>query len=203
MCCLTVVYCCVIDYLSQDAEFLLAQIDPEDTKLPYRLSSDTWEFFIDQLTNSYRWQRGVFPGWGGPGDPASLLGRDLKKLVVLDTKFQHREGLPDNMLYIKPWDFRDHEDPYFFYDLHAMLRELVIREVYDVRPIIRQFSDVADLALLLRRHRTAYDAYNHVPLWLQHDREFQLQYGAPARLTADDVRNDDPTLSRWLPDSPY
>ena len=68
-----------------------------------------------------------------------LLGRDLKKIIIIDNLKENFMMQPDNGLYIKTWtsDVNDTQ----FIDLLNILKNIAINNVDDVRPIIQRINE--------------------------------------------------------------
>ena len=68
-----------------------------------------------------------------------LLGRDLKRTIIIDNLKENFMLQPDNGLYIKTWtsDVNDTQ----FIDLLNILKNIAINDVNDVRPIIQKIND--------------------------------------------------------------
>ena len=68
-----------------------------------------------------------------------LLGRDIKKVIIIDNLKENFALQPDNGLFIKTWtsDVNDTQ----FIDLLNILKNIAISNVNDVRPIIRKINE--------------------------------------------------------------
>ena len=68
-----------------------------------------------------------------------LLGRDLKRIIIIDNLKENFMLQPDNGLYIKTWttDVNDTQ----FIDLLNILKNIAINNVNDVRPIIQKINE--------------------------------------------------------------
>ena len=68
-----------------------------------------------------------------------LLGRDLKRIIIIDNLKENFMLQPDNGLYIKTWtsDVNDTQ----FIDLLNILKNIAINNVNDVRPIIKKINE--------------------------------------------------------------
>ena len=68
-----------------------------------------------------------------------LLGRDLKRIIIIDNLKENFMLQPDNGLYIKTWtsDVNDTQ----FIDLLNILKNIAINDVDDVRPIIQAINE--------------------------------------------------------------
>jgi Dullard-like phosphatase family protein len=68
-----------------------------------------------------------------------LLGRDIKKMVIIDNLKENFALQPDNGLFIKTWtsDVNDTQ----FIDLLNILKNIALSNVNDIRPIIRKIND--------------------------------------------------------------
>ena len=68
-----------------------------------------------------------------------LLGRDLKKIIIIDNLRENFRLQPDNGLFIKTWtsDVNDTQ----FKDLLTILKYIAINNVDDVRPIIQRINE--------------------------------------------------------------
>ena len=68
-----------------------------------------------------------------------LLGRDLKKIIIIDNLKENFRMQPDNGLFIKTWtsDVNDKQ----FKDLLVILKSIAINDVSDVRPIIQRINE--------------------------------------------------------------
>jgi len=68
-----------------------------------------------------------------------LLGRDLKKIIIIDNLRENFRLQPDNGLFIKTWtsDVNDTQ----FKDLLNILKFIAINNVDDVRPIIQRINE--------------------------------------------------------------
>ena len=68
-----------------------------------------------------------------------LLGRDLKKIIIIDNLKENFMMQPDNGLFIKTWtsDVNDTQ----FIDLLNILKNIAINNVNDVRPIIQRINE--------------------------------------------------------------
>ena len=68
-----------------------------------------------------------------------LLGRDLKKIIIIDNLRENFKLQPDNGLFIKTWtsDVNDTQ----FKDLLVILKSIAINDVNDVRPIIQRINE--------------------------------------------------------------
>ena len=70
----------------------------------------------------------------------NLLGRDLKKIIIIDNLKENFNMQPDNGLYIKTWtsDVNDTQ----FKDLLNILKNISIHNVNDVRLIIKRINEI-------------------------------------------------------------
>ena len=68
-----------------------------------------------------------------------LLGRDLKRIIIIDNLKENFMLQPDNGLYIKTWtsDVNDTQ----FIDLLNILKNIALNDVNDVRPIIQKINE--------------------------------------------------------------
>ena len=73
-----------------------------------------------------------------------LLGRDLKKIIIIDNLRENFRLQPDNGLFIKTWtsDVNDTQ----FKDLLNILKYIAISNVDDVRPIIQRINDTIKIS---------------------------------------------------------
>ena len=69
----------------------------------------------------------------------SKLGRDLNRIIIIDNLKDNFKLQPNNGLFIKTWtsDVNDNQ----FYDLGRILKDIVILNVKDVRPVIEKIND--------------------------------------------------------------
>ena len=69
----------------------------------------------------------------------SKLGRDLNKIIIIDNLKDNFKLHPNNGLFIKTWtsDVNDNQ----FYDLEKILKDIVLLDVKDVRPVIEKIND--------------------------------------------------------------
>ena len=67
------------------------------------------------------------------------LGRDLNKIIIIDNLKDNFKLNPNNGLFIKTWtsDVNDNQ----FYDLEKILKDIVLLDVKDVRPVIEKIND--------------------------------------------------------------
>ena len=67
------------------------------------------------------------------------LGRDLNRIIIIDNLKDNFKLQPNNGLFIKTWtsDINDKQ----FYDLERILKDIVILDVKDVRPLIERIND--------------------------------------------------------------
>ena len=67
------------------------------------------------------------------------LGRDLNKLIIIDNLKDNFKLQPNNGLFIKTWtsDVNDNQ----FYDLGRILKDIVLLDVKNVRPVIEKIND--------------------------------------------------------------
>ena len=67
------------------------------------------------------------------------LGRDLNRTIIIDNLKDNFKLQPNNGLFIKTWtsDVNDNQ----FYDLERILKDIVILDVKDVRPVIEKIND--------------------------------------------------------------
>ena len=68
-----------------------------------------------------------------------LLGRDIKKMIIIDNLKENFALQPDNGLFIKTWtsDVNDTQ----FIDLLNILKNIALSNVDDVRPIIQRINE--------------------------------------------------------------
>ena len=73
-----------------------------------------------------------------------LLGRDLKKIIIIDNLRENFRLQPDNGLFIKTWtsDVNDTQ----FKDLLNILKYIAISNVDDVRPIIQRINETIKIS---------------------------------------------------------
>jgi len=69
----------------------------------------------------------------------SKLGRDLSKMIIVDNIPENFQLQPENGIYIKSW-FKDPEDNALM-ELMPLLKEIVIKNVPDVRLALQKFRD--------------------------------------------------------------
>ena len=69
----------------------------------------------------------------------SKLGRDLKKVIIIDNAYDNFKLQSDNGIFINTW-IDDKKDT-TLYDLIPMLKEIVIKKVKDVRKALRKVRD--------------------------------------------------------------
>ena len=69
----------------------------------------------------------------------SLLGREIKRTIIIDNISDNFILQPDNGIFISTWydDMRDK----FLYDITPLLREIVEKKVPDVRLALRRYRD--------------------------------------------------------------
>ena len=69
----------------------------------------------------------------------SLLGRDIKKTIIIDNISDNFILQPDNGIFISTWydDMRDH----FLDEITPLLREIVEKKCPDVRRALRTYRD--------------------------------------------------------------
>lgn len=69
----------------------------------------------------------------------SLLGRDINRTIIIDNISDNFILQPDNGIFISTWydDMRDR----FLDEITPLLREIVERQVPDVRKALRQYRD--------------------------------------------------------------
>ena len=67
------------------------------------------------------------------------LGRDMSKIIIIDNLKDNFKLQPNNGLFIKTWtsDVNDNQ----FYDLGRILKDIVLLDVKDVRPVIEKIND--------------------------------------------------------------
>ncbi len=67
------------------------------------------------------------------------LGRDLNRIIIIDNLKDNFKLNPNNGLFIKTWtsDVNDSQ----FSDLEKILKDIVLLDVKDVRPIIEKIND--------------------------------------------------------------
>jgi len=67
------------------------------------------------------------------------LGRDLNRIIIIDNLKDNFKLQPNNGLFIKTWtsDVNDNQ----FYDLGRILKDIVLLDVKDVRPVIEKIND--------------------------------------------------------------
>ena len=105
------------------ADNILNMIDIDNNIFKYRL---------------YRQHATVNPGNDGYKD-LSKIGRDLRKVIIIDNMKQNFRAQPNNGLCIKTWisDINDVQ----FKDLLKILKDIVIYNINDVRHIIKKIND--------------------------------------------------------------
>jgi len=69
----------------------------------------------------------------------SKLGRDLKKVIIIDNMVENFQLQSDNGIFIKSWE--DDESDTSLIDLMPILREIVELKVPDVRVALRHYRD--------------------------------------------------------------
>ena len=104
------------------ADNILNQLDINDNIIKYRL---------------YR-QHTTIIGFSVYKD-LSKLGRDLSKIIIVDNLKENFKMQPNNGIYIKTWtsDVNDNQ----FKDLLKILKDIVLYNVNDVRPIIQKMNE--------------------------------------------------------------
>ena len=67
------------------------------------------------------------------------LGRDMSKIIIIDNLKDNFKLQPNNGLFIKTWtsDINDNQ----LFDLEKILKDMVLFEVEDVRPVIERIND--------------------------------------------------------------
>ena len=73
------------------------------------------------------------------GKDLSKLGRDLRKVIIIDNIKENYKAQPNNGIFIKTWtnDINDVQ----FKDLLKILKDIVALNIEDVRPIIQKMND--------------------------------------------------------------
>ena len=73
------------------------------------------------------------------GKDLSKLGRDLRKVIIIDNIKENYKAQPNNGIFIKTWtnDINDVQ----FKDLLKILKDIVALNIKDVRPIIQKMND--------------------------------------------------------------
>ncbi|TNV71088.1 hypothetical protein FGO68_gene3063 [Halteria grandinella] len=103
------------------ADWVLDQIDP-NKQISYRLyrqhATRTGPVFIKDL---------------------SLLGRDLSRILIVDNVAENFQLQPDNGIFIRSW-FDDMTDT-ALEELGPLLKEIVRKQVGDIRDALRRFRD--------------------------------------------------------------
>ena len=69
----------------------------------------------------------------------SRIGRDLSKTIIVDNVAENFQLQPDNGIFIKSW-FDDMNDT-ALEELAPLLKEIVAKDVPDVRDALRKFRD--------------------------------------------------------------
>ena len=69
----------------------------------------------------------------------SRIGRDLSKTIIVDNVAENFQLQPDNGIFIKSW-FDDMNDT-ALYELAPLLKQIVKKQVPDVRDALRKFRD--------------------------------------------------------------
>lgn len=69
----------------------------------------------------------------------SRIGRDLSKTIIVDNVAENFQLQPDNGIFIKSW-FDDQQDTALS-ELAPLLKEIVKKQVSDVRDALRKFRD--------------------------------------------------------------
>ena len=104
------------------AEYILNILDPNNEKIKYRL----YRQHVTILgSNVYK--------------DLSKLGRDLNKVIIIDNMKENFKMQPNNGLYVKTWinDINDYQ----LKDLLKLLKDIVLLNVPDVRPIIQKINE--------------------------------------------------------------
>ena len=67
------------------------------------------------------------------------LGRDLNRIIIIDNLKDNFKLNPNNGLFVKTWtsDVNDTQ----FSDLEKILKDIVLLDVKDVRPVIEKIND--------------------------------------------------------------
>ena len=104
------------------ADYILNLLDPNNEIIKYRL---------------YR-QHVTILGSSVYKD-LNKLGRDLSKIIIIDNMKDNFQMQPNNGLYVKTWinDINDYQ----FKDLMKILKDIVLLNVSDVRPIIEKINE--------------------------------------------------------------
>jgi len=68
-----------------------------------------------------------------------MLGRDIKKIIIIDNVAENFQFQPENGIFINSW-FNDMNDDSLV-KLLPLLKEIVIQKVDDVRIALRQYRD--------------------------------------------------------------
>lgn len=69
----------------------------------------------------------------------SKLGRDLSKTIIIDNVYENFQMQPDNGIFIKTW--LDDPTDTCLSDLIPLLKEIVTKNVPDVRKVLRKLRD--------------------------------------------------------------
>ena len=70
----------------------------------------------------------------------SLLGRNLKRTIIIDNVWENFQLQPQNAIYIKTWQ-NDDKDTCLI-DLIEILKNIVYLNVSDVKPILIRIKDI-------------------------------------------------------------
>lgn len=123
-------------YLSQFYEIVVFTSQPSYTAAPIVEKLDPYMLYV--LYRLYRESTRYSKEHKDVVKDLSYLGRDLSKVVLLDTVPAHFASQPENAIAMKPWDGNRNDT-----DLVGMipfLEAIAIYQVPDVRPILKNYA---------------------------------------------------------------
>lgn len=108
--------------IQEYADEILNKLDPEGNLISYRL----YRQHTSLSNNTYV-------------KDISRIGRDMKRIIIIDNVWENFQCQPENGIFIKTWksDVNDRD----LIDLMVVVKALAVAKVSDVRKALRKFRD--------------------------------------------------------------